>query len=134
MQGHFPEDPNRETYEMTKTTRARCKNRLERRRDGLELPKTFGSATDHKVLSKENASMQRRLTGVVRDLFSYWMPISPVTKKDLATRRKILQRFMLLSVEPGIIYTDTFSQGHSFLRRVGLKPRHFDSVTHGITR
>ena len=33
---HFPTDPNREVCRMTKTTRARCENRLLRRADGVK--------------------------------------------------------------------------------------------------
>ena len=51
---HFPKDPK--TCKMTRSTRARCQNRSEMRRDGMALPKKFGEVltADHKVVSEDS--------------------------------------------------------------------------------
>ena len=39
---YFPKDPNCKVCRMTKTTRARCKQRLLKRADGISLPTSLG--------------------------------------------------------------------------------------------
>ena len=50
---HDPKDPNCDVCGMTKTTRARCKNRLLKRPDGISLS-SFGDliTADHKILDR----------------------------------------------------------------------------------
>ena len=68
---YFTKDPYCDTCKMTKSMSARCKNRPDMWRDGLEPPKEFGEiiTADHMVLAEENESRMQHF--MVQDFFSF---------------------------------------------------------------
>ena len=112
------EDPNCEICKVTKTTRARCKTKPEKRADSLPHVKAFGelSTADHTTLHLECESRVRhRNAPNIQDLFSFWLQSYPVKNKN----------DMPATVKPGDDLHRKFVGVRRSLCRTGWDSRHF---------
>ena len=72
---HIPKDPNCEVCKKTKSTRARCRIKPEKRVDGIALSTKFGDliTADYKSRNVENESRCRHRNNlIVQDGFTNW--------------------------------------------------------------
>ena len=109
---HYPKHPNCEVCKKTKTTRARCRTKPEKRVDGIALSTTFGAliTADHKILTDENESRCGHKNALIvqgdctNRLHSY-----PIKTKETPATMSCLPIFLLPS-QKRVIITQTFPE------------------------
>ena len=105
----FRKIPIVKSARKTKTTRARCRIKPKKRRDGIAPSTQFGDLTtaEHKILNVENASRCGHKNAViVQDDFTNWIQSYPMKTEETSYAMSSLQRFHPLSQKPERIYTD----------------------------
>ena len=127
---HFSTDPICATRKTTKTTRARCNNRPDVQRDGLELPQKFWEiiTADHKVSSDEHESRMQHRYALVLCRISSRNGIRVIHKRKRSSdKTKVPQRFVLPFGQTWKNLHRQCSRIPSCLRKSYEDSRHFDT-------
>ena len=103
---HFPKNLNCDICFRTHITRASC-----RIRTGTVVPKAENCdlvTADHKVLSEGCESRHdHRYAVVVKDLASQWLQSYPCKTQTSQETQKSLQKFLVPTRKPKVIFNDT---------------------------
>ena len=107
--------PNESTMcsRMTKSTRARCKNRPLIRADGISPPTSLGEliAADNKVLNFKNESRNDHRNALnVQDEYSYWLQSYPPKRKEAQETTSCLRRLRPPYQERRKVFTNNSKQ------------------------